>query len=273
MIYLIDGPSQFYRAIHTKGADLRSPSGEPTRGTYYFVRMLLKLVRERTPSHLAIALDDAREKLWRREWYPPYKADRSPKDREVVVQVWRIRQIIDQLGIPTILAPGWEADDVLASFTRKYRKKRMVLVSRDKDLHQLVSDRVSIYDPQADEDLDVLAVVEKWGGITPDRIPDVQALMGDSTDNVPGVPGIGPKRAKKLIREYGDLATMRAEGFEDVPPKLQDALIETDLDLMKKLVTLNDRLPVPPLTEIRFRELSFDKARKMFRELGFKRWS
>lgn len=273
--YLIDGHSQIYRAVYTRGAPLTSPSGEPTRGTYYFCRMLFSLVKKKRPAFLVMALDGKRSELERKKWYPEYKANRgSDTPEEVLIQVKRIRQIVDVLGIPTINVPGWEADDVIASMVDICSSPEVhsVIVSRDKDLHQLVGPYSSMYDPQDESYIDEEAVRRKWG-VGPDRVVDVQTLMGDSTDNVAGVKGIGEVKAKALIQEYGSLSEVM-ENLEDLSPSTAEALENADLDLARKLVELNRNLDIPlSPDDLVFDGLDLRKARPLFRKLGFKRWS
>lgn len=275
-VYLIDGHSQAYRAIFSSGPNLSGPNGEPTKGPYFFAMMLMKLVREHQPTHLGVVWENSRRDLERRKMYPGYKAARDQRadDPMIRMQLSRIRQIVNALGIPVLIASGWEADDLIASIVEKYRLLQtvvsVVIVSRDKDLHQCISDTVSMYDPQSETRTGVMDVMERWG-VAPRLVADVMTLSGDSTDGVPGVKGIGIKRASELIQTYGSVEDV-LENEEDLSPSIQDALAVTDLKLMRKLVTLRTDLPVPKLSDLKFRGLDRDGARDLFARLGFRRW-
>lgn len=275
-LLLIDGHSQMYRAIFAPGPKLTSPDGEPTHGTYYFTRMLLRLLREKRPQYCAVAVDGPRDRLERRRLYPAYKTNRHAEpDPSIPVQIKRMLQIVKALGLPVISSPGWEADDVIATLARRFRdyEMRTEVVTRDKDLHQLVSDRygVSLYDPQTDESVYDAQVEEHWG-CRPERVVDAQTLIGDPTDCVPGVKGIGPKNARALLTEFGSIE--RALASPHLSQRIRTAILEADLDLCRTLVRLNANCPLEPdpqLVDLRYRGPRLSSARPIFKGLGFTR--
>jgi len=273
-LYLIDGHSQIYRAYYAPFRDLTSPAGEPTRATYVFCSMLLRFLSDRRPTYLAMAVDGPAERLHRRKLYPQYKATRKPMPDDLLPQVGRIMQIVKAMGIPILAAEGYEADDVLATLAERFAspERKVVLVSRDKDLDQLVGEHVVLYDPMKDRILDA-AVIEAEKGYRPDQAVDVQALMGDASDNVPGVPGIGPKTAAKLIAQYGCLQGV-LEHVEELSPKLREGILGATqtVALARRLVELDRHVPLTAdLEAMRVVRLRGEAIRPIFAELGFNR--
>ena len=253
-LYIIDGHSQIYRAYFavrdpaslTGYRDLTSPTGEPTRATYVFCSMLLKFIAQFRPAYLAMALDGPAEKLRRRQVYPAYKVTRRPTPEDFPPQAARIRQIVEAMGIPVLEQEGYEADDILATAAQRFAGPEMqvVLVSRDKDLDQLVGPHVVLYDPMKDQTLDA-AAIEAEKGYPPLKAVEVQVLTGDDTDNVPGVPGIGPKTAAKLISQYGSVEEVVAHAAE-LSPMLRENLLRNagNLPLVRSLLTLDRSVPM-----------------------------
>ena len=273
-LYLIDGHSQIYRAYYAPFGDLTSPAGEPTRATYVFCSMLLKFISQRRPRYLAMAVDGPAERLLRRRLYPAYKATRKPMPEDLLPQVRRIRQIVEAMGIPILAAEGYEADDILATLAARLagEETNVVLVSRDKDLDQLVGDHVVLYDSMKDRTIDAAAVLAEKG-YRPDQAVDAQALMGDATDNVPGVPGVGPKTAARLIAQYGSLEGV-VEHVSELSPKLREAIASAaaTLELARKLLRLDRDVPIDAdLEALRFGGLAGEAIRPIFAELGFTR--
>ena len=280
--YVIDGLAMIYRAIMVKGPRLTTthPDGvvEVTKGTFYFTRMLLKLIREKKPDYFAVTMDARRETLFRRDIYPSYKKRRSDRSAEEMVQVTRCMEICRALGIPIIEFPRHEADDIIATLCDICAgdECQVVIVSRDKDLHQLIGPNVIMYDAMREEFIGQQEVEDRWG-VPPDRVPDVQALMGDPTDDVPGVVGIGEKGAKELIREFGSLDSLIAN-IEDVPGKRGDLIHEASengtIDKMRRLVYLKRDLEIilDP-DELTWNGPNMKAAKVLFRKLGFRRWS
>lgn len=271
-LLLIDGHNLMYRALFAPGPKLVSPTGERTAGTYIFTRTLLKLLRDTKPEHVALALDGPRKKLKRREWHKPYKATRkSPGAKEVWAQIKRMVQIAEALGIRTVKAKKWEADDVIATLARVAPGEwSVVIATSDKDFHQLLNPGVLCYDPSSSKYTDHVDAAERWG-VPTKHIVDMQMLMGDSTDNIPGVHGVGKLKALKLVLRYGTAEAAKAAAAEQTPA-LRRALERTDLALMRKLVTLNRELKLGvSAPDLAFGGPSMATAAPVFDELGFKR--
>lgn len=273
-LYLIDGHSQIFRAFFAPFPDLTSPAGEPTRATYVFTNMLLSFLAARKPDYVGMAVDGPKAKLERTALYPDYKAHRPPLPEGFLPQEKRIFEIVEALGIPLLRSEGFEADDVLATLAARFGSADMqvVLVSRDKDLDQLVTPHVVLYDPMKDEVLDA-ATIEAAKGYRPDQAVEVQTLMGDATDNIPGVPGVGPKTAAKLIAKYGTADAVLAAANEQTP-KLRDNLLSSaeKLNISRQLVTLHRDVPIHvTLDDLQASQLHYSRLRPLFEELGFNR--
>ncbi|MCP4655382.1 MAG: DNA polymerase I [bacterium] len=244
-LYLIDGYANIFRAYYAI-RDLSSSKGEPTNATYGFFQMLRKLLRDAEPEYIGVALDVSSDTV-RRERYEEYKANRAPMPEDLVPQVPWIRRLIAAHKIPLLELPRYEADDVLGTLARKAVAEgfEVVLVSSDKDLMQLVGDGVYLYHTGRDKLYDPQGVTEDFG-VPPTQVIDVLALMGDSVDNVPGVPGIGEKGAKKLVAEYGSLDELFEHAAEIKRKSYREAL-QNHRDkalLSKELVTIHTDLPV-----------------------------
>ncbi len=273
-LYIIDGHSQIYRAYYAPFRDLTSPTGEPTRATHVFCQLLMNFITKRRPKYLAMAVDGPAEKLLRRRVYADYKITRKPMPEDLLPQIHRIYQIVEAMGIPVLKLEGYEADDILATAAAKFASPDMqvVLISRDKDLDQLVTPNVLLYDPTKDQTLDAAAILQEKG-YTPDKAVEIQTLMGDASDNVPGIPGIGPKTAAKLIAQYGSADAVLAHADEQTP-KLRQALLDNAaiLPLARQLVTLDRNAPIDlNLPAMQFRGLPRDPVRRLFVELGLSR--
>lgn len=273
-LYLIDGHAQIYRAYYARVGNLSSPSGEPTRATYVFCQMVLNLLRDRGPDYLAMAMDVSDETVFRKELYPEYKAHRDPPPEDLPAQADRIVQILEAVGVPILRKERFEADDIMATLARAFADEDLdvFLVSRDKDLEQLLSDRVALYDPGKDEILTPERLFETKGW-RPEQVIDVQTLTGDTVDNVPGVPGIGPKTAAKLIARYGSAAGV-VEHADELTPKQRDNVktFAPNLDLTRRMVTLRDDVPIRlDLQQAACERFDWQAARPIFEELGFRR--
>ena len=252
-LYLIDGSGYIFRAYHALPPMTRA-DGTPVNAVYGFANMLFKLLEDvnagEAPSHLAVIFDAAR-KSFRNDIYPDYKAHRPDAPEDLVPQFPLIREAVDAFNAAAIEMQGYEADDIIATYARQARAQgwRVSIVSSDKDLMQLVEDGVvTLYDTMKDRRIDEAAVREKFG-VGPDKVIEVQALCGDSTDNVPGVPGIGPKIAAELIDAYGDLETLLDHADEIRQPKRREKLTEhAELArISKRLVTLKPDVPLDDL--------------------------
>ena len=205
--YIIDGYAQFFRAYHAIRTPMSSPvTNEPTHMTYGFIGMLLKLFREYGPGHLALALDVSSDRgTFRSQLYPEYKANRDAPPSDLRPQVDRCLELMRSMEIPIYGVEGFEADDVIATLVKRVRadhpEVEIRIISKDKDLQQLLDEKTALVDVHKDTVNDVAALDEAFG-IRPDQVVDMLTLMGDTSDNVPGVPGIGPKTAAQLIAEY-----------------------------------------------------------------------
>ncbi|MCC6599006.1 MAG: DNA polymerase I [Alphaproteobacteria bacterium] len=250
-LYLVDGSGFIFRAYYAMAysgrGEMTNPQGVSVGAVYIFVNMLLKLLKDYDAPYMAVIFDAARANF-RNEIYPAYKANRDETPEDLIPQFPLIREATAAFDIPAIQLEGYEADDLIAAYTLLAREqgKTVTIVSSDKDLMQLVGDGVRILDPMKNIFCGPAEVLEKFG-VEPSRVVDVQALAGDSTDNVPGVPGIGIKTAAELINEYGSLEELLARAGEIKQPKRREKLIENaDLArISKRLVSLDAQAPVP----------------------------
>ena len=269
-LFLIDGSSYIYRAYHGIRS-LSTRSGFPTNAIFGFANMVLKVLRDHKPTYAAMVLD-APGPTFRHEMYPEYKANRPPMPEDLVVQMPRIDDVIAAFKLPAIRIQGVEADDIIATLARKYAGEvdRVVIISSDKDLMQLVGGNVVMLDTMKDHWVDEKAVFEKFG-VEPSRVIHVQALMGDSSDNIPGLPGVGPKTAGKLIAKFGSVEELLERHLE-VGGKLGDKLLEQAEALRSSLslVTLKDDIPVDKvLDDLVLSGLDTQAVRALFEELEF----
>jgi DNA polymerase I len=252
-VFLVDGSSYIFRAYHALPPLNRKSDGLQVNAVLGFCNMLWKLMRDmkpdEQPTHLAVVFDKS-EKTFRSELYPNYKANRTEPPDDLRPQFPLIRDAVRAFDLPCLEQLGFEADDLIATYVRQAcdAGATATIVASDKDLMQLVNDCVIMYDTMKDRRIGIPEVIEKFG-VPPEKMIEVQALIGDSTDNVPGVPGIGVKTAAQLIGEYGDLETLLVRAGEIKQEKRRQALIEhaDNARLSKKLVTLdaNVKLDVP----------------------------
>ena len=244
-VYLVDGSAYIFRAFHALPPMTRA-DGTPVNAVYGFANMLTKLVEDSEADFLAVIFDTAR-KTFRSDIYPEYKAHRPPAPEELIPQFELIREATRAYSLPCLELEGFEADDLIATYARHAVEQGfdVTIVSSDKDLMQLVGPGVRMMDPMKNRFIGPDEVVEKFG-VGPDKVIDVQSLAGDSTDNVPGVPGIGIKTAALLLEEYGDLDTLLARAGEIKQNKRRENLIEfADLArISRDLVTLRTDVPV-----------------------------
>lgn len=244
-LYLVDASGLIHRAFHAiKG--LRTRAGVPTNAVYGLASMLRKFAKENRPERCAVVFDAGRE-TFRNEMYADYKATRPPTDPDLAVQFEPARRIAEALGFPCVEVEGYEADDVIATLAMAARQAGMnvVIESGDKDLFQLVGDGITAHDPMRDRVFDPAGVVEKMG-VPPDRIIDYLALVGDASDNVPGVRGIGAKGAAELINAFGGLDDIYGH-LDELPPRKREALEagRATAVLSRVLVTLATDVPLP----------------------------
>ncbi|HDZ76345.1 MAG TPA: DNA polymerase I, partial [Desulfobacteraceae bacterium] len=270
-IYLVDGTAYVHRAYHAI-SPLSTANGLPTHAVYGFTTILRRILRERNPSCLAVAFD-TRGPVFRHRLYPLYKANRPPMPDDLAAQIPYIRRIVQAYNILCLEHDDLEADDLIASVTKQLTAKgcRVMIVSGDKDLLQLVSDTVSWWDPMSDRLMDPKAVKKKYG-LDPGQLLDYFALTGDSADNIPGVPGIGPKTAQKLIDRYGNLEGLYAEVDGMKPSKLKERLLahREDAFLSRDLIRLDSEARVPEQPEAyRRQKPDPDALRQLLAELEF----
>ncbi len=271
-ICLIDGSGYIFRAFHALPPMTRA-DGTPVNAVYGFTSMLMKILEETEADHLAVIFDKAR-KTFRNDIYPDYKAHRPPPPDELIPQFELVRDATRALGVPAIDMDGFEADDLIATYARLGREAgaRVTIVSSDKDLMQLVGDGVVMLDAMKNREIGPDQVVEKFG-VGPDKVVEVQALAGDSTDNVPGVPGVGIKTAAQLINEYGDLETLLERAEEIKQPKRRQNLIEhaDDARTSRELVLLRDDVAPPvPLADMAITPPDPDALLAFLTEQNFK---
>ena len=245
LVFLIDGSGFIFRAYHALPPMTRA-DGTPVNAVYGFTSMLLKLVEDTDADHIAVVFDRAR-KTFRSDIYPQYKAHRPPAPDDLIPQFELVREATRAMGLMAVDMEGFEADDLIATYARQAVEQGadVTIVSSDKDLMQLVNDKVTMYDAMKNRTIGAAEVEEKFG-VGPDRVIDVQALAGDSADNVPGVEGIGVKTAALLINEYGDLEGVLKNAPNIKQTKRRERLIEQadNARVSKELVTLRTDVPI-----------------------------
>jgi DNA polymerase I len=245
-LVLVDGSGFIFRAFHALPPMTR-PDGTPVNAVFGFTNMLAQLLKEHTGSHIAVIFDAGRH-TFRNRLYEAYKAHRPPAPEELIPQFALVREATEAFGVPAIELSDWEADDLIAAYAKAAEDAggEATIVSSDKDLMQLIRPAVRMLDPLKKRPIGPAEVMEKFG-VTPDKVIEVQALIGDSTDNVPGVPGIGPKGAAQLIAEYGDVESVLAAAPSMKASKRRDMLIEhaDKARISRELVTLREDAPLP----------------------------
>ncbi|MBR0691013.1 DNA polymerase I [Bradyrhizobium manausense] len=260
-IFLVDGSGYIFRAYHALPPLNRKSDGLQVNAVLGFCNMLWKLLRDmpadNRPTHLAIVFDKS-EVTFRNKIYPDYKAHRPPAPDDLIPQFALIREAVRAFDLPCLEQGGFEADDLIATYARQASERgaTTTIVSSDKDLMQLVNDKIVMYDTMKDRRIGIPEVIEKFG-VPPEKVVEVQALAGDSTDNVPGVPGIGIKTAAQLIVEYGDLEQLLFRATEIKQPKRREALLENaeKARVSRKLVLLDDKVDLEvPLDDLAVHE-------------------
>ena len=272
-LFLIDGNSQMYRAYHAIRG-LTGPDGRSTNAVYGFITMLRKLVSEQDPELIAAAFD-LKGPTFRHQLAADYKANRRPMPEDLVEQVPQVHDACAALGVPIVTREGFEADDVIGSLAARAVAAGLdvAIVTGDKDFFQLVDDRVRVFNPRDDGTwFDEAAVQEKFG-VRPDQVVDVLALMGDASDNVKGVPGIGEKSARALVTEFGTLDRLLEQAAGLPKKKLRTALTEHagDAHRSRELVRIRVDVPVDAdATRYRYQGADRERCFALFSELGFK---
>ena len=270
-LYLVDGTALVYRSHF---AFIRNPlinsRGENTSAAYGLVNTLLGLIRDYDPDYLAVVFDTPGP-TFRHKRYPDYKATREKMPDELADQLIRTREVVDVLGIRLIELAGYEADDVIGTMAIRGADAGMhvVMVTGDKDFMQLVDDDIRMYIPMKNEELGPEEVIAKTG-VPPEKIVDLMGLTGDASDNVPGVPRVGPKTALGLIERFGSLDAVLDGAEEIAKPSIRDAVSEhrDQALLSRELVTIRTDAPVEcTLDELRFTGVPQDRALAFFREM------
>lgn len=277
-LYLVDGSGFIFRAFHALPPLTRKSDGLPVGAVSGFCNMIWKLLVDMrasadAPTHLAVIFDHS-EQTFRNKLYDQYKAHRPPPPEDLVPQFPLVREATKAFGVPCIELPGYEADDLIAAYACKMRDLggEVVIVSSDKDLMQLVGEQVTMLDTMKNLKIGIAQVAEKFG-VTPDKVVDVQALCGDSVDNVPGAPGIGIKTASALINEYGDLETLLARAGEIKQDKRRQTLIDfaDQIRLSRQLVQLDCDTPLPePIEDLVVRDPDGPTLQAFLEDMGFR---
>lgn len=282
-LFLIDGMSIVFRAYHALfRAGMKNSEGQPTGAVFGFTNILTSLIERENPEYICVCFD-RREPTFRHEKYELYKANRDEFPEELEPQLPQIKEIIDLIGIPRLEKSGYEADDIIGTLAKRSAKQgfEVMCVTSDKDYYQLVDEKIKIYKPGKGDEFEIIdddGVVKKFG-VVPKKVIEVMALMGDSSDNIPGVKGIGPKTAAPLINDFGSLDKLY-ESLENVKNKriankLKEAREEAFLS--KWLVTIDTDVELDKNPEdLRFQKTDFDKLDNLFKKLNFtqirKKW-
>jgi DNA polymerase-1 len=275
-VFLVDGSGYIFRAYHALPPLNRKSDGLQVNAVLGFCNMLWKLLRdmkpEERPTHLAVIFDKS-EKTFRTDFYPDYKAHRPDAPADLIPQFPLIREAVHAFDIPCLEQAGYEADDLIATYARLACEAgaTATIVSSDKDLMQLVTDCVIMYDTMKDKRIGIPEVIEKFG-VPPDKVIEVQSLIGDSTDNVPGVPGIGVKTAAQLIGEYGDLETLLSRAGEIKQDKRRQTLIDNaeQARISKRLVTLDQNVALDvPVDDLAVHEPDYKKLIAFLKAMEF----
>lgn len=272
-IYLVDGSAYIHRAYHAI-RNLANSAGLPTNATYGFTRMLLKLLEEKRPHHAAVVFD-AKGKTFRHDLYPDYKATRPPVPEDLIVQFPDIKRVVQGLNLKMLEKEGFEADDLIGTLAAEAEEKGydVIVVTGDKDFRQIVSSRVSLWDSMKDRVTDYRSLKITYEGLEPEQMVDLMALAGDSSDNVPGVAGVGEKTALMLIRAYRSVEGVYRHLDEITRKRLKENLIRDreNAFLSKRLVTLDCEVPLRiQVEDLEVAAPNAEALAEVFRELEFR---
>ncbi|MHC4370596.1 MAG: DNA polymerase I [Planctomycetota bacterium] len=273
-LYIIDGHAHIYAAYYAPmRGQLTSPAGEPTKATYIFTMALLGLIERHKPDMLAVALD-SKARTFRNDIYPEYKANRPPMPDDLPPQIDRIEQILEAMNIPKLRIDGFEADDIIGTLAKKAAADgyESLICSKDKDLLQLIDEHINTFDIKTDTKTDVEAMVEKMG-VRPEQFIDCLALQGDTSDNIPGIPDVGPKTALTWIQKYGSIENLY-EHVDEIKGKRGDNLrkFKDKADMSKILATIDCDVPIKiDYEELGLKDFDTAKLKEIFTELGFSR--
>lgn len=270
-LYLIDGNSYIYRAFYAIKR-LSTSTGFPTNAIYGFTNMILKILREKSPDYFAVVFDSAKP-TERHRIYEAYKAHRPGMPDDLKAQIQPIKEIIEAFRIPSIEIEGYEADDVLGALGKKAEAKGfdVYIITADKDIYQILSQKIKTYDTMRDKITEERDIIERFG-VKPSRFPEIMALMGDTSDNIPGVPGIGEKTAVKLLKEFGDLDNLLKNYTKIKNPKIRKAISENieNIRLSLRLATIHPDLPVSiSLSDLKPKEPVWPRVLELFRRFEF----
>ena len=270
--FIIDGHSQLYQAYYAI-TGLTTPKGQPINAVYGFTRMLRKIIKEDKPCYMAIAFD-TKGPTFRHIEYKEYKSHRKPTPDDLVSQIPLLYDVIDAYNIPLYAIQGFEADDIIGTISKKLSKEHIecTIITIDKDMDQLIDKHIKIFNPRKKEIRDT-EKLRKEKGIEPENVVDILALGGDSSDNIPGIPGIGYKTALKLIREWKSLENVISNVDKIKGKKKQENLLKyTELArLSKRLATIDTEVPLDfNLEACRLTNFNNIKLNELFTNYGFK---
>lgn len=275
-LVLIDGHAILHRAYHAFPSTLTTRKGEIVNAVYGFTRILLKVIEDLGPEYLAVTFD-LPQPTFRHQEFIGYQAQRPQMDNQLKDQIKRVRQVVKTLNIPVFASPGFEADDVIATLAYQAQKKQLltIIVTGDKDIMQLVNPKTKVYAPVkgfAQAQLFGAKEVAELLGVKPSQIVDYKALVGDASDNYPGVPGIGPKTAVLLLSQYQDLATIY-KNLGKIKPRIAQLLKEGKQSalLSQKLARIVTKAPVKlKLKDCKLKDYDQEKVIQLFQELEFR---
>ena len=270
--FIIDGHSQLYQAYYAI-TGLTTPKGQPINAVYGFTRMLRKIIKEDKPCYMAIAFD-TKGPTFRHIEYKEYKSHRKPTPDDLVSQIPLLYDVINAYNIPLFAIQGFEADDIIGTISKKLSKENIecTIITIDKDMDQLIDKHIKIFNPRKKEIRDI-EKLRKEKGIVPENVIDILALGGDSSDNIPGIPGIGYKTALNLIREWKSLENVISNVDKIKGKKKQENLLKyTELArLSKRLATINTKVPLDfNLEACRLTDFNNIKLNELFTNYGFK---
>jgi len=271
-LVIIDGNAILHRAFHAM-PPLTTRSGEPINAVYGLVSMFLRVIQDLKPDYIAVAFDE-KEKTFRHKEFEKYQSQRPPTADELSSQFGKARDFFKAVGVPIYSKPGFEADDVIGTIADK-SKDDVVIITGDRDILQLVNDKIKLYMPivgLANAKLyDAAAATERMG-VPPEEIPDYKALVGDASDNYPGVGGIGPKTAEKLLEKYGSIDNIYAH-LQDIEPKTRQKLIDgkNDAKLFHRLATIVKDVPIEiDFPQMEKWKIDSPEVFNLFEKFGFK---
>ena len=271
-LYLIDGSSYIFRAYYGIRQFLSTSKGFPTNALYGFINMLQKVVKDEKPDYLAVTFD-SKEKTFRHEMYADYKANREAPPEDLAKQFPYFEPLVHAFNIHSVRVPGYEADDIMGTLAKKGAQEglQVVIVSGDKDMMQLIGPDIRMLDTMKNKWFDIEGVEEKFG-VPPDRVVEVMGLMGDSSDHIPGVKGVGPKTATELIRKFGSIEELYERIDEVDKQKLREKLVQDkEMALLsRQLVTINSSMELEfKLEDLKLKPSNITELKKLFSEFEF----